>query len=147
VCSTGNVEQARSLGADDVIDYTCEDFTRSGRRYDLLFDNAGSKSWSACRRVLEPHATLVLVGAPKADPFLGPLRHVARKRIASLRGSQRLVFFIAKPNKPDLNVLRELVEADKVRPVVERRYALSDIADALRYMGEGHAKGKLVITV
>jgi NADPH:quinone reductase-like Zn-dependent oxidoreductase len=147
VCSTGNVEQARSLGADDVIDYTCEDFTRSGRRYDLLFDNAGSKSWSACRRVLEPHATLVLVGAPKADPFLGPLRHVARKRIASLRGSQRLVFFIAKPNKPDLNVLRELVEADKVRPVVERRYELSDIADALRYMGEGHAKGKLVITV
>jgi NADPH:quinone reductase-like Zn-dependent oxidoreductase len=147
VCRTGNVDQARALGADDVIDYTREDFTRSGRRYDLLFDNAGSKSWSACRRVLDPNGTLVLVGAPIADPFFGPLRHIARKKIASLRGSQKLVFFVAKPNTPDLNVLRELIEAEKVRPVVERRYDLSDVAAALRYMGGGHAKGKIVITV
>jgi NADPH:quinone reductase-like Zn-dependent oxidoreductase len=147
VCSTGNVEQARALGADDVIDYTREDFTRSGRRYDLLFDNAGSKSWAACRRILEPDATLVLVGAPKADPFFGPLRHIARKKVASLRGSQKLAFFIAKLKREDLDVLRELVETGSVRPVVERRYELSDVADALRYMGEGHAKGKIVITV
>jgi NADPH:quinone reductase-like Zn-dependent oxidoreductase len=147
VCSTGNVEQARALGADDVIDYTREDFTRSGRRYDLLFDNAGSKSWSACRRILEPGGTLVLVGAPEADSFFGPLRHIARKIVASRRGSQKLVFFMAKPNTADLNVLCELVEAGKVRPVVERRYDLSETADALRYIGEGHAKGKLVITV
>ena len=147
VCSTRNVEQARSLGADDVIDYTREDFTRTGRRYDLLFDNAGSKSWSACCRILEPDATLLQVGAPKADPFFGPLRHIARKRVASLRGSQKFAFFIAKLKGPDLNALRELIEAGKVRPVVERRYALGDVADALRYMGEGHARGKLVITV
>jgi NADPH:quinone reductase-like Zn-dependent oxidoreductase len=147
VCSTRNVDQARALGADGVIDYTREDFTRSGRRYDLLFDNAGSKSWSSCRRVLEPDGTLVLVGAPIADPFFGPLRHIARKWIASHRGSQKLVFFVAKPNTEDLNVLRELIEAEKVRPVVERQYQLSDVADAFRYMGEGHARGKLVITV
>ncbi len=147
VCSTRNAEQAQSLGADHVIDYTREDFTRSARRYDLLLDNAGSRSWSACRRVLEPHATLVLIGAPKADPFLGPLRHVVRIRLASMRGSQRAVFFIAKFNKLDMAVLRELLEAGKVKPVVERRYELSEVADALRYMGEGHAQGKLVITV
>jgi len=147
VCSTRNVEQARSLGADHVIDYSREDFTRSGGRYDLLFDNAGSRSWSACRRVLEPRATLVLIGAPKADPFLGPLRHVVRIRLASMRGSQKAVFFIAKFNKPDMAVLRELVEAGRVKPVVERRYELSEVADALRYMGEGHAQGKIVITV
>jgi NADPH:quinone reductase-like Zn-dependent oxidoreductase len=147
VCSTRNVQQARSLSADHVIDYTKEDFTRSGRLYDLLFDNAGSRSWSECRRVLEPHAKLVLVGAPKADPLLGPLRHVVRIRLASMRGSQKAVFFIAKVNKPDMAVLRELVEAGKVTPVVERRYDLSEVADALRYMGEGHAQGKIVITV
>jgi NADPH:quinone reductase-like Zn-dependent oxidoreductase len=147
VCSTGNVEQARALGADDVIDYTREDFTRSGRRYDLLFDNAGSKSGSACRRVLEPDGTLVLVGAPQADPLFGPLRHIARKIVASRRGSQKLAFFLAKPNTADLNVLCELIEAGKVRPVVERRYDLTETADALRCMGEGHVKGKLVITV
>jgi len=147
VCSTRNVEQARSLGADHVIDYSREDFTRSGGRYDLLFDNAGSRSWSACRRVLEPHGTLVLIGAPKADPLFGPLRHVARIRLASMRGSQKAVFFIAKFNKPDMAVLRELLEAGKVTPVVECRYELSEVADALRYMGEGHAQGKIVITV
>src|SRR5436190_7491014 len=147
VCSTRNLEQARSLGADHVIDYTAEDFTRSGRRYDLLFDNAGSRSWSACRRVLEPHARLVLVGAPKSDPLLGPLRHIARMRLASLGGSQKLVFFIAKFNKPDMNVLRELVESGKVVPAIEKRYELSDVAAALRYMGEGHARGTPVVTV
>jgi NADPH:quinone reductase-like Zn-dependent oxidoreductase len=147
VCSTRNVEQARALGADQVIDYTREDFTRSGRRYDVLFDNAGSRSWSACRRVLEPHATLVLVGAPKADPLLGPLRHLVGVRLASLRGSQKAVFFIAKPNKSDMAVLRELLEAGKVTPVIERRYELSQVGDALRYIGEGHARGKLVISV
>jgi NADPH:quinone reductase-like Zn-dependent oxidoreductase len=147
VCSTRNVEQARSLGADHVIDYTKEDFTRSGRRYDVLFDNAGSRSWSACRRVLEPHATLVIVGAPKGGPVLGPLRHIGRMRLASIRGSQKAVFFIAKFNKPDLHVLRELVESGRVTPVIEKRYELSDVADAFRYMGEGHARGKIVVSM
>jgi NADPH:quinone reductase-like Zn-dependent oxidoreductase len=147
VCSTRNVEQAESLGADRVVDYSREDFTRSGTRYDIVFDVAGSRSWSEVRRVLEPHGTLVMVGAPEGDPWLGPVSHLAKGRLASLRGDPKAVFFIAKFNKPDMDVLRELVESRKVKPAIERRYELSEIADALRYMGEGHARGKLVVTV
>jgi len=147
VCSTRNVDLVRSLGADQVVDYTSEDFTRSGKRYDLMLDVAGSKSWSQCRRVLEPRATLVLVGAPKGNRLLGPLGHVIGVRLASLRGSQKATFFIAQFNRPDLHILRELVESGKVKPVVERRYEFSEIGDALRYMGEGHVQGKLVVTV
>ena len=146
VCSTRNVEQARSLGADHVIDYTREDFTRSGRRYDVILDLAGSKSWSQCRRVLNPHGTLVMVGA-KGSPLLGPLGHIAKVRLAAWRGSQKAVFFVANFNAQDLGVLRELLESGKVKPVVEKRYELGEVADALRYLGEGHAQGKLVITV
>jgi len=146
VCSTRNVEQARSLGADHVIDYTREDFTRSGRRFDVLLDVAGSKSWSQCRRVLNPDATFVIVGGPKGR-LLGPLGHIAKVKLAALRGSQRAVFFIAKFNRPDMAVLRELLESEKVKPVVEKRYELGEVADALRYMGEGHAQGKIVINV
>jgi NADPH:quinone reductase-like Zn-dependent oxidoreductase len=147
VCSTGNVELARSLGADHVVDYTREDFTRSDRRYDLILDIAGSRSWSEYRRVLNPEATVVIVGAPKGSRLLGPLSHVVRMRLASLRSSQKVVFFIAKVNRADLEVLRELLEAGKVTPVVDRRYELSQAADALRYLGEGHARGKVVLTV
>jgi NADPH:quinone reductase-like Zn-dependent oxidoreductase len=147
VCSTRNVEQARSLGADRVIDYTREDFTRSGERYDLILDVAGTKSWSRYRRVLKPHGTLVMVGAPKANRLLGPLGHIARVRLAAWRGSQKAVFFVAKFNKPDLDALRELLESGNVKPVVEKRYELGEVADALRYMGEGHAQGKIVISV
>jgi NADPH:quinone reductase-like Zn-dependent oxidoreductase len=147
VCSTQNVEQARSLGADRVVDYTRDDFTRSGVRADLMIDVAGSRSWSDCRRVLAPNATLVIVGGPRGNPFLGPLGRVASMRVASLRGGQTAVFFIAQFNKPDMATLRELVESGSVKPVVERTYALSETADALRAMGEGHLRGKLVIGV
>jgi NADPH:quinone reductase-like Zn-dependent oxidoreductase len=147
VCSTRNVDLVRSLGADEVVDYTRNDFTRNGKRYDLMLDVAGSRSWSQCRRVLAPRATLVMVGAPKGNRLLGPLGHVIKVRLASLRGSQKAAFFIAKFNRPDLHVLRELVESGKVKPVVERRYELSEIGDALRYMGEGHVQGKLVVTI
>jgi NADPH:quinone reductase-like Zn-dependent oxidoreductase len=147
VCSTRNVEQARSLGADEVVDYTKEDFTRTERRYHVLLDIAGSKPWSACRRVLEPDARLVLVGAEGGGPLLGPLGHVARLKLGSLRGSQKAVFFIARFNRPDVDVLRDLVEGEQVKPVVERRYELGEVADALRYMGEGHVRGKLVVTL
>jgi NADPH:quinone reductase-like Zn-dependent oxidoreductase len=147
VCSTRNVEQARSLGADRVIDYTREDFTRSGERYDLILDVAGTKSWSRYRRVLKPHGTLVMVGAPKANRLLGPLGHIARVRLAAWRGSQKAVFFVAKFNKPDLDALRELLESGNVKPVVEKRYELGEVADALRYLGEGHAQGKIVINI
>ena len=147
VCSTRNVDLVRSIGADHVIDYTREDFTRSDRRYDLMLDIAGSRSWSACRRVLNPQATLVIVGAPKGNRLIGPLSHIVKVRLAALRSSQKVVFFIAKFNKADMAVLRELLEAGKVTPVMDGRYELSEIADALRYMGEGHCRGKVVITV
>ena len=146
VCSTRNVEQSRSLGADHVIDYTREDFTRGGRRYDAILDVAGSKSWSQCRRVLNPQATLVMVGGPKS-PLLGPLGHIAKVRLAAFRGSQKAVFFVANFNGPDLGVLRELLESGKVKPVVEKRYELGEVADAFRYLGEGYARGKIVIAV
>jgi NADPH:quinone reductase-like Zn-dependent oxidoreductase len=147
VCSTRNVDLVRSLGADHVIDYTREEFTRNEQRYDLMLDVAGSRSWSECRRVLDPQATLVIVGAPKGSRLLGPLSHIVGVRLAAVRTSQKVVFFMAKPNRADLMVLGELLEDGKVTPVIDRRYALSEIADALRYLGEGHARGKIVLTV
>jgi NADPH:quinone reductase-like Zn-dependent oxidoreductase len=147
VCSTRNLDAARSLGADRVIDYTGEDFTRTGRRHDLLLDVAGSRPWSACRRVLEPRGRLVLVGAPKGSRLLGPLRHIARVRLASLRGGQTAVFFISRSTAEDLTTLAELLEAGTVTPCVERTYPLHEAADAFRYLGQGHARGKLVVTV
>ncbi len=147
VCSTRNVEQSKALGADHVIDYTREDFTRSGQTFDVLLDDAGSRSWSACRRVLEPHAKVVLIGGPKKNRLLGPLGHVLGMKLRALRSSQDALFLVAHPNRPDLDVLRQLIEGGKVTPVVERRFPLTDVADAFRYLGEGHAQGKLVVTV
>jgi NADPH:quinone reductase-like Zn-dependent oxidoreductase len=145
VCSTRNVDLVRSIGADHVIDYTREDFTRSDRRYDLMLDVAGGRSWSECRRVLKPQANLVIVGAPKGNRLLGPLSHIIKVRLAALRSSQKVVFFIAQFNKPDMDALAKLLETGKVTPVIDRCYELSQIADAFRYMGEGHARGKVVI--
>ena len=147
VCSTRNRELVQSLGADHVIDYTREDFTRSDQRYDLMFDVAGSRSWSECRRVLNPQAILVMVGAPKGNRLIGPLGHIVTLALSALPSSQKVVFFLAKLNKADMVVLRELLEEGKVTPVIDRRYELSEIADAFRYLGEGHAQGKIVITV
>jgi NADPH:quinone reductase-like Zn-dependent oxidoreductase len=147
VCSPRHVDLVRSIGADHVVDYTREDFTRSGRRYDLLLDVAGSRSWSECRRVLHPKATLVVVGGPKTSRLLGPLGHIAGTLLAGLRSSQKVVFFIAKLNQADMVALGELLAAGKVRPVIDRRYELSEIAEAFRYLGEGHCRGKLVIAV
>lgn len=147
VCSTSNVDMVRSIGADHVVDYTRADFTRSGRRYDLMIDNAGSRGFAECRRVLAPEATVVLVGGPKTNRLLGPLSHVVKARVASIGKSQRVVFFVAAVNRDSLTALRELIEAGKVTPVIDRRYELSEVADALRYLGEGHARGKVVITL
>ena len=147
VCSTRNVDLARSLGADHVIDYTREDFTRSDRRYDLMLDIAGGRSWSECRRVLTPEATLVVVGSQKGTRLLGPLGHMVKMRLASLGSSRKVAFFIAKLTRADMEVLRELLETGKVTPVIDKRYELSDTADAFRYLGEGHAQGKVVVAV
>ncbi len=146
VCSTKNVDTARSLGADHVIDYTREDFTQSGRRYDLLLDIAGSRSWHECKRVLNPKAKFVIVGGPKT-PLIGPLSHVIKVRLASLGASQKVVFFIAKFNRDDFAVLRELFEGGKIKSVIDRTYPMSKIAEAMRYLGTGHAQGKVVITM
>ena len=146
VCSPGNVEQARSLGADHVVDYTKDDFTRADRRYDLIFDVAGTKPWSALERVLEPDGLVVLVGGSMANRWLGPLAHVVKIRLATLRTRRKPPFFTARFEKLDLESLRELLESGKLTPVVERVYGLSEIADAFRYMGEGHARAKVVVT-
>ena len=147
VCSTRNVEQARSLGADRVVDYTKEDFTRLGVRHDLMIDIAGSRSFLACRRVLTPEATLVVVGGPMTYRGLGPLPHMAGTILKSRGRSQTVTFFVAKIATEDLDFLRELLETGKVTPVLDRKYPLSEAPAALTYLGEGHARGKVVITV
>jgi NADPH:quinone reductase-like Zn-dependent oxidoreductase len=147
VCSTRNVEMVRSLGADFVVDYTREDFTRSERRYDLLLDNAGSRSWGEYRRVLKPKANFVIVGGPKGNPIIGPLSHVIKIKLAALGASQKTSFFVAQFNREDMNFLRELLETGKVKPVVERTYPLAKTSEALHYLGTGHAQAKIVVTV
>jgi NADPH:quinone reductase-like Zn-dependent oxidoreductase len=147
VCRTRNVEQARELGADRVIDYTVEDYTRADGRYDVIVDIAGSKSWAANRRVLEPEGVLVIVGAQGGNRLIGPLGHVARVLLASRRGSRNAAFFVAQFNKPDLELLRELLESGRLKPAVERVYPFEEIADALQTMGGGHARGKLVVAL
>jgi NADPH:quinone reductase-like Zn-dependent oxidoreductase len=147
VCSTRNVDLARSLGADRVMDYSREDFTRNGERYDLLVNVNGNTPWSACKRVLTPNARFVLIGAPRGTRLLGPLSHVIRLKLGSLWGDRKVTFFIAQVNKADMQTLRELLETGKMKPVIDRRYDLSEIADAFRYIGEGHAQGKIVVNV
>lgn len=147
VCSTPNVEIARSLGADRVVDYTREDFTRSGERYDLLIDIAGTRPFRQLRRVLQPEATVVVVGGPRANRLLGPLGHVVRSKLASLLTSQKVTFFVAKFNKEDMEALRELLETGKMTSVIDSVYPLERLADALQHMGHGHPRGKIVLTV
>jgi len=144
VCSSRNVEQARALGADNVIDYTHEDFTRTGDRYDLILDVAGSRSWRTLRRVLAPGGRVVVVGAPTGTPFLGPLAHIVAMKIGSL-GKAR--FFAAKFIDADLQTLAELLESGAITPVIDRTYELEQAQDALRTFGEGHVRGKLVLTI
>ena len=147
VCSTRNVERVRSLGADHVVDYTREDYTRSGERFDLIIDVAGSHSWRENKRVLVPGGTLVLAGAPTGNRLTGPMGRLARLWLTSRLGSRRLIFFVCKPNRADLATLRELIEAEQVRPVVDRVYSRTEIVEALEAMGEGHVQGKLVVRI
>lgn len=148
VCSTGNVDLARSLGADRVVDYSKEDFTQLGERHDLMLDIAGSRPFRQFRRVLTPKATVMVVGAKfPSNGGIGPLSHVIGTRLAAVGRSQAVKFLIAKINKEDLGFLGDLLEAGKVRSVIDRRFELSETANALRYLGEGHARGKVIITV
>ena len=147
VCSTRNVEQARSLGADEVIDYTREDFTRNAQRYDLILDVAASGSLSARLRVLEPNGTLVGVGSADGYGMASLVAGLLETAVRSRFGKQKIPFFLSKNSKEALVVLKELIEAGKVRPVIDRTYPLSETADAIRYLEKGHAQGKVVITV
>jgi NADPH:quinone reductase-like Zn-dependent oxidoreductase len=143
VCSTRNVDTAQSIGADHVIDYTREDFTRSGQRYDLVFAANGHHSIFDYRRALRQGGIYVLAGGggiPILQALLlGPL--------LSRIGSKKVRFFIAKISREDLVFLKDLLEAGKVVPIIDRRYPLSEVAEAIRYLEEGHARGKVVITV
>ncbi len=146
VCSTRNVECAFWLGADHVVDYTREDFTRSAQRYDLLFDVAGSRSWFEYRRVLTRDATVVIVGGPRT-PLIGPLSHIIKIKLASAGSGRKVVFFVAKFIREDFIALKKLMEAGKIKPFVERVYPMTQIAEAMHYLGTGHAKGKIVVTM
>jgi NADPH:quinone reductase-like Zn-dependent oxidoreductase len=148
VCSTRNVERARSLGADRVIDYTREDYTHIDGRYDLIVDVAGTHSWRQNLRVLVPGGTLVLTGMPQGNHLTGPIGRLARLWLTSRLGrGRKLVFFVCKPNRANLATLCELIEDGKVQPAVDRVYPLADVADALEAMGEGHTQGKLVVRI
>ncbi len=144
VCSTRNVERVRELGADRVIDYTREDFTRSSDRYDLVTDVAGSRSWRCLRRILAPDGRVVIVGSPSGGPILGPVGHIAAMKLAS-RG--RAKFFVTQMNTADLETLAEMLADGRLTPAVDRTYDLAEAPAALRAMGEGHVRGKLVLTI
>jgi NADPH:quinone reductase-like Zn-dependent oxidoreductase len=144
VCSTRNVEMVRSIGADHVIDCTQEDFTKGTQRYDLIFDCVGNHSLSACRRVLNPHGICVLVGAPHKVWIV--LIRALKALVLSRFLSQKFVMFIARRSKEDLTIIRDLMKTGKVTPVIDKRYRLSEVPAAIRYLEEGHARGKVVIT-
>jgi NADPH:quinone reductase-like Zn-dependent oxidoreductase len=146
VCSTRNVELVRSLGADYVVDYTREDFTRSGQRYDVIIDNVGNHSLWDVRRALEPDGVVVTIGGPKDDPWLGPVLGFVAAPIMSRFSSRQFVMLLAQMNEPDLLELGDLIEAGKVKPVIDRSYAFQDVAEAMRYLETGRARGKVVLT-
>jgi NADPH:quinone reductase-like Zn-dependent oxidoreductase len=147
VCSTRNVDMVRSMGADHVIDYTQEDFTQSGQRYDLILAVNGYHPIFAYRRVLNPMGRYIMVGASKAHIYQALLQIMLLGPVISRIGRQPMRFFITKPDQKDLVFIKELLEAGKVVPMIDRRYPLSETAEALRYLEEGHVRGKVVIIV
>jgi NADPH:quinone reductase-like Zn-dependent oxidoreductase len=146
VTSTKNVDMVRSLGANRVIDYTQEDFTKSDQHYDLILDNVGNHSLSAFRRVLNPSGICVIAGAPKDAALFFLTRSIAGPLLSKF-GSRKFIMFIAKINKEDLTVLCELMKTGKVTPVIDKCYRLSEVPEAIRYLETGHARGKVVITL
>ena len=151
VCSTRNVDMVRSIGADEVIDYTQRDFTSSdpgnNQRYDLILDLVGNHSFSECKRVLNPDGRCVMIGAPHDVSVIGLLASMIKTAALSVVSSQKAVMFIAKSSQDDLTLLGELIATGKLKPVIDRRYSLSEASEALRYLEEGHARGKVIITL
>ncbi|HEY1521351.1 MAG TPA: NAD(P)-dependent alcohol dehydrogenase [Solirubrobacteraceae bacterium] len=146
ICSTTNLAMVRSIGADEVIDYTKEDFAQAGQRYDVMLDLVGSHSLSDCRRVLTRRGTYVVVGVKDVGRWLG-LGRQFKALLLSPFVRQRMRVFVVRHNRQDLAVLKELAESGKLVPVIDRRYPLSDVPEALRHQGEGHARGKSVIAL
>ena len=147
VCSTTKVDLVRSIGADDVIDYTRDDFAERGQRYDIILDIAGNRSVSHLRRALGPRGTLVIVGGEGGGRWLGGIDRQLRAQVLSLFVRQKLGTWISTEREEDLEALRELLEAGKVTPVVDRTFPLSEVPEAIRYLRDGRAGGKVVITV
>ena len=147
VCSTRNVELVRSIGADHVIDYTQEDFTRGGERYDVILDNVANHSLAECRRALLPEGILLPNNGTAGGRWIGPLGRMAAAAVLSLFVRRQRPPFYAPVRKKDLLDLTELIEAGKITPVIDTVYSLSGTAEAMGHVGEGHARGKVVITV
>jgi NADPH:quinone reductase-like Zn-dependent oxidoreductase len=147
VCSTGNVELVRSLGAADVVDYTTEDFTDRRGHYDVILDNVGNRPLRRLRRALTPTGTLVLNGGGSPGHVIGPVGSILRAVVVNVLVRQRLRPFVAKQNREDLLTLTELIETGKLTPVIDRTYPLADTAEAVRHVEQGHARGKVIVTV
>jgi len=147
VCRTRNVEMVRAIGADHVVDYTRADFADGRQRYDLILDTAGGRTLSEFKRALTPRGTYVSVGGPLDGLWIWPLLAVAKVTLAGWFGSRRMVSMLTKNSREDLLAIRDLLESGQVTPVVDRRYPLTEVPDALGYVGQGHTRGKVVITV
>src|SRR5881398_290240 len=149
VCSTRNIDLVRSLGADHVIDYTKEDFTKSAERYDVMLDNVGNRTLSECKSVLTPKGKYVLIGGGGASDqgFLGGLGKALWAMVFSKFVNQQMGMMMADTNHNDLTILAEMMQSGKLKPVIDRTYKLDQVPDAIRYVEQGHARGKVVITV
>jgi NADPH:quinone reductase-like Zn-dependent oxidoreductase len=149
VCSTRNVDLVRSLGADHVIDYTKEDFTKSAQRYDVILDNVTNRSLLECRRILTPKGKYVMIGGggPNDQGLIGPLANPIKAMLLSPFVSQEMGMMMADANKKDLTILADMMQSGKVKPVIDRTYKLSEVPAAIAYLEAGHARGKVVITL
>jgi len=149
VCSTRNLDMVRSLGADHVSDYTKEDFAKGDQRYDGILDNVPNHSLSECRRVLNPQAKYVLIGGggPNDSRWIGPFGRIIQTMVMAPFVSQKMGMMMAQLTKSDLAILGDMMQSGKVKPVIDRTYKLSELPEAIRYLEEGHARGKVVITV
>lgn len=147
VCSTRNAAMVASLGATHVVDYTREDFTQGTQRYDLILDTVGNRSLSELRRVLKPAGRVIMIGGSSGDAWLGPLPDVLKAVLVSKFTTQKFVFLLADMNGADLATLGQLLQDGKVTPVIDRRYPLSAVPEAIAYVEEGHARGKVIIDV
>jgi NADPH:quinone reductase-like Zn-dependent oxidoreductase len=147
VAGTQSLETVRAAGADHVIDYTREDFTRGEQRYELVLQLGGTGSPSACRRALTSDGTLVAISGDSKGHLIGPVGRLIKLKLVSPFASQRLISFLVEPNGEDLRILTGLIEAGEVTPVIDRAYPLSEVSEAIRHLEEGHPRGKVVITV